>query len=253
MRPLDSAELLTVPKKTPQTIGGFEAFIIHEGYYLHRWGLAFTTTIGARLAPACELALLLLLDEPAWVLEEQVRHGIADSHRVAHTSPSDFQGGGPPCVKDVVDLEAPSVVPDDGTGDSGAVRVGDGLDRNVALDPVEYPLDHGNKLTPNRCTCIANRLWNRRRVGGVPAFSRLLASWARIDAEACGVDEPTLLSAFEAAAAAVDYRRACYATRRIIPWEMLSPAFASIDKASSGRMRPTGITRKRRRPPRRER
>ena len=130
----------------------------------------------AHLAPTRKLALLLLLDEPAWALEEQVRHGVADSHRVAHTGPSDFQGLGPSCVEDAVDFEAPSVVPDDGTGDSGAVLVGDGFDRDVALDPVEYPLDHGDKLTSNRCTCIANRLWNRRRVGGVPAFSRLLDS-----------------------------------------------------------------------------
>ena len=86
---------------------------------------------------------------------------------------------------------------------------------------------------------------------GCPHLSRLLAGWARIDAEASGVDEPTLLPASEAATAADGYRRAYYATRRIIPWEMVGPAFASTDKADSGRMQPAGITRNRRLSPRR--
>ena len=40
-------------------------------------------------------------------------------------------------------------------------------------------------------------------------------------AEAVGIDEPTVERAYEEAAAAGDYRRACGAIRRIITWDMI--------------------------------
>lgn len=44
-------------------------------------------------------------------------------------------------------------------------------------------------------------------------------------AEAAGIDETTLQRAFDAAAAAGDYRRACGALRKIITWDMVYASF----------------------------
>lgn len=54
-------------------------------------------------------------------------------------------------------------------------------------------------------------------------------------AEASGVEQSIVVSAFDAAAAAGDYRRACGAIRRIIPWEMVYSALTSTGRLNMGR------------------
>ena len=67
--------------------------------------------------------------------------------------------------------------------------------------------------------------------GGRTCYQRLLNAASLLwIAEASGVDESTVIKAYNAAAAAGDYRRACGAIRRIIPWETIYSALTSTGK-----------------------
>ncbi|MBQ9001923.1 MAG: hypothetical protein IJ087_08735 [Eggerthellaceae bacterium] len=62
-------------------------------------------------------------------------------------------------------------------------------------------------------------------------------------AEAAGVAEATVESAFNAAKAAGDHRRACGAVKRVIPWDTVYDALVSTGKVSLNRRFPFGWPR----------
>ena len=66
-------------------------------------------------------------------------------------------------------------------------------------------------------------------------------------AEASGVDEQAIMSAFNAAVAAGDYRRACGAIRQIIPWETVYSSLSLKMKEDTERRSFTALSRKKRR------
>ena len=85
---------------------------------------------------------------------------------------------------------------------------------------------------------------------GRTCYQRLLNAASLLwIAEAAGVDESTVATAYNAAAATDDYRRACGAIRRIIPWETVYSALTATGKIEdeTNRLKPKG----RRRPNRR--
>lgn len=91
----------------------------------------------------------------------------------------------------------------DKTGSTEREHMVDWFQKNETLGSSSY-----SRKSPNKSACICyNRLMN--------AASLL---WI---AEAVGVDESTIKQAYEAAVAAGDYRRACSAIRKIIPWDMI--------------------------------